>query len=342
MNTMIKTASPEKRKLYRSLILVLLFGFICLQVFRWQTYAVEVTWLSLKSSTVGLEFSDHLRWGRICNSIGNYECSEEEFTRALYINPKDVVSVGNLAIARAHLEDPSLASRTFEQYFAMGGLAYDVMYFYAQHLLGNGYLEKGIDWLYRSLSVHTSNQRVANELIDQLTLEKKFYEALSLTGALLERDPGAREFWQLKYDSLKSYLNRQQGEQDGPGEIRIPSLDGKNYLVPIRYDESAPWQLFRVDRSESTLIVNREMLSRWSYELYENVLQKQQDSKERLQFHLPTLQVGPWKLKDVEAVLCEKCQPRLGRSILNFIEIEKGQDQIMDYILIRALNDENE
>ncbi len=346
---MNSTSQPlDKRKLTRSIVAIVLFGFFCLQVFRWQTYAFEVTWLSLKSVTVGLNFQNHLRFGSICNSIEAYECSADHFHEALVISPKHLSSLGNLAIAQSHLEDPKAASVAFERYFAAGGLAYDVMHFYAKHLIQSGEYDKGVQWLYRSLSVHTSNQEVANELIDRLTLEEKFYEALSLTGALVEVDPSTREFWRSKQTSLMQFLETQtslkkenkSGVTDDNTSIRIPSLDGKSFFVPVRYDASTPWSLFLIDRGESQIMVSAELLSKWSYELYEKLKPQLQDPKAKVKFVLKQLRVGPWTLENVEAILCEKCQSRLGRTMFNHLDIQKGQDQISDYITIQSRKEE--
>ena len=346
---MDSTSQPvDKRKLTRSLVGVVLFGFLCLQIFRWQTYAFEVTWLSLKSMTIGLSFQNHVRFGSICNSIQNYECSSEHFQEALSMSPKHLSSMGNLAIAQSHLEDFAQATTAFEHYFQAGGLAYDVMHFYARHLIKNGQFDRGVQWLYRSLSVHTSNQEVANELIDRLTLEEKFYEALSLTGALVEVDPTTRDFWKSKQMSLMQFLETQtslkketqSGVTDDTTSIHIPSLDGKSFFVPVRFDATTPWNLFLIDRGESQIVVSAEILSKWSYELYEKLKPQLQDPKAKVKFELKQLRVGPWTLENVEAILCEKCQSRLGRAIFNHLDVQKGQDQISDFITIQPRKEE--
>lgn len=330
----------DRKKLIRNLLLLVTLGLVCLQSFRWENYAFEVTWLGLKSSVVGLEFEDHLRFGSICNSIGAYRCSEEQFSKALLLQPKHLASMGNLAIARSHLNDKELAERSFERYFSEGGLAYDVMYFYAQSLLEMGEKEKGLNWMYRSLSVHTSNQKVANELLDQLSLFEKYYEALSLAGALSESDPTTQEFWRLKFDSLVHFLDQQ--EKLEVSSIRIPSLDGKSYFVPVRPDENSSWSLFVVDRTEPEVMLNEELLSKWSYSSYEKLKDDHKDSKKQQKIVLDQLIVGPWELQNIEVLVCQSCQPRLGRSILNYLSIEKGQDQIMNHIILKASKEEEE
>lgn len=333
----------DRSKLTRSLLVIFALGLICLQVFRWQNYAFEATWLSLKSSLsqlglVDLGFEDHLRFGTICNSIEAYKCSEREFNKALDLRPRHLASLGNLAIARSHLRDKDLALKTFDRYFEAGGLAYDVMYFYAHLLFEMKMDDKALEWLYRSLSVHTSNQVVANELVDQLTLLERYYEALSLTGALAEVDPGARDFWLIKYESLVHFLESEEAKQTD--SIRIPSLDGKNFYVPVRSDNSTAWSLFVVDRTEPEIVISEELLSKWSYATLEKLKNEHNDSKKQQKFVLERLKVGPWQLENVEAVLCSQCQPRLGRTIMNYLSLEKGQDQIMNYIMLKAAQEE--
>jgi tetratricopeptide (TPR) repeat protein len=343
---MIPSAPLDKKKVVRSVLLVVAFGFLCLQVFRWQNFAFEVTWLSLKSGTVGLNFQNRLRFGSICNSIGNYGCSEEQFQQALILTPGHLSSLGNLAIAQSHMGENEAALQSFEKYFLGGGLAYDVMYYYAQHLINNGYFENGINWLYRSLSVHTSNQAVANELLDRLTLEERFFEALSLSGALIESDPTSQEFWRSKQQSLLQFLDTQDAKREAAKKkgkeeekedeaLRIPSLDGKTYLVPVRYDESSPWSLFMMDRGEPDTLVNAAVLSKWSYELFEKIRSQQKDSGDKVKFQLKHISVGPWTIETLDATFCEKCQSRLGRNILNDLDVQKGDDQIMDFLVIR-------
>src|SRR5690606_9705626 len=142
----------------------------------------------------------------------------------------------------------------FENYFARGGLAYDVMYFYAQHLLHEKKMDEAIRWLYRSLSVHTSNQTVANELLDHLAIEGRYFEALALAGALLRQDESLREFWTLKYEGLLRQMEANGSTETD--EIRAPSLDSRSFWVPVRFDSRSHWILFAVDQGEPLTYVN--------------------------------------------------------------------------------------
>ncbi|MCB0410919.1 MAG: hypothetical protein KDD22_00225 [Bdellovibrionales bacterium] len=330
------SAEPPKKtrnQLVRDLILIAVLGLICLQVFRWQTLAFEATWMSLKGSVMGLALQDHLRWGAICNSVGNYRCSEKHFRQAYQKAPKNIPALGNLAVALSRENKDQEANASFEKYFQLGGLAYDVMFFYAQHLLKEEKVQDAISWMYRSLSVHTSNQSVANQLLDHLAIEGRYYESLSLAGSLMRMDLGLKDFWTLKFEGLLQQLEaRGSSEKD---QIRIPSLDANTYLVPARFDNRSQWTLFAVDQGEPMTYVNEETLSKWSLREFEDLIERRRGSKEQVTFEIPQMQVGPWLIENVKAVLCESCPLKLGQSAFDRIEVQKGQDQLMDYIFIQ-------
>lgn len=325
-----------RRKL-RAFAFVAILGFVALQVLRWKTFAPEATFWQVKQLIVGLDVNESLQYGAICNSMERFKCSENIFGHLLLRFPKHKQAMANLAIALSQQGQWARSLPYYRDYFRLEGQGYDVMYWYAKSLALTHQEEKALHWFYKSLSFHPNNLECAIELVDHLVGAGRYEEALSVIAAFTDGRPETDPFWLTKIIGIQKFvdhINNKDLEQHRRYQVRIPTIDGKKHFVPVRAGGEDEYEFFLIDRGESFVSISEDFLGQVSEDLLRKTRERRQHSNplQETKVILPKLQIGPWVIENVEAVVCQSCRPRLGRSILSKLDMSTRKESLTEFI----------
>ncbi len=105
--------------------------------------------------------------GAECNTYGNTLCSQAVFARIVQLDPRDYLSLANLAMAQSHLGFHQQAIHNFERAIKSGVKRYDVFKFYGHSLLALGDKSKA-KLAYKASLSKNPNQKSLAEKIEKL------------------------------------------------------------------------------------------------------------------------------------------------------------------------------
>lgn len=308
------------------------------QFSRWQGFAVHATVLQTKSLFVPLNQAELTSLGSMCNTLKNYPCSEEYFEKLVLRFPSNQIGLANLGIVLAKGAKYSKAKMALERYFQVGGRAFDAMFWMGKSLTHLAQNERALHWYYEALTRAPQEMDIASELIDQLMSLGRFEEALSVLASTTKGRPFEDPFWKAKLKGLQRYIA--QAEQEASStryKIRLPALDGKHHFVPVKTNsETDKYQFFLLDQRVREISVTEDFVMGAPSEVTEELgrLKSQGASIDSLRIRLPKIKIGPWELENVEVRICNNCQPRLGKAILDKLDLEKTVDESVQFALL--------
>ena len=304
--------------------LVTFIIFIGVQLFLWQQFSVEVSWLMLKRVTAQATIDDWLDMGAICNSLEKFNCSVDSFSRVVDHQPSNPQALANLAVAYCRLNKWQQAQKYFEAYFSVGGDAFDIMFWYARSLTHLGEKRRGADWYYKVLTKKADFMEASTELVDQLMAMDHYEEALSFIAHITDGHPEKDMFWGKKVANLNAYMHGIEKKRDPRTKesLKIPSLNGSGFYLPMWMEERGQVDFILVDETQADVVFPRELVD---VRLIKRVRKKKNwkidDSVSEA--IVPRLRVGPWWLTDVKVFLCEGCPIRGGKSLLNRLHMKE-------------------
>jgi tetratricopeptide (TPR) repeat protein len=311
---------------------------LIVQLTRWQGFAFGATYLQSKSLFIPLNQKELQALGSMCNSLENYACSEHYFEELVHRFPKHRIGLANLGIVLARSGKFAKARIALTRYFRSGGRAYDAMFWMGKTLTHLSQNKRALHWYYQALSQAPEKMDIASELIDQLMSLGRFEEALSVLASTTRGKPSEDPFWKAKLSGLQTYISQAEQAKKGTRyKIRLPALDGKHHFVPVKPDSSSDrYQFFLLDQRVSDISVTEEFVLGLPSQVSEKLgrLKSQGGSIDSLRIRLPTMKVGPWELQDVEVRICSNCQPRLGKAILDKLDLEKTIDESVQFALL--------
>lgn len=298
--------------------------FFGVQLVLWQKFSIEASWLILKRAIGQATLEDWLSMGAICNSLEKFDCSVDAFSEVVQRQPRQRTALANLAIAHCHLGSWNESRKYFEAYFSLGGEAYDTMFWYARSLIRLGEKERGIEWYYKTLTKKPDYLEALTELVDQLVSMGRAEEALSLVGHHEDGHPEKDVFWGQKVMSINSFLQSQENRNDRSSiaEFLAPSLNGDQYYLPLWMAEKGLVKFMLVDESQPDLILPRSTIDA---QLIREVLTKRKlrDFSEVDRLEIPRLKIGPWWMSNVTVSLCDECELRVGRQMLDYLKMKE-------------------
>jgi tetratricopeptide (TPR) repeat protein len=304
---------------------VVLFSFACWQVFWWRGQAVRITQMQVGSITRSLTIQDRLEWGAICNGLEDYECAAEAFASIIKRSPNHRLALVNWAIAEARMGQCAEALELFERYRSLGPDGPEALHWQGKCLLRVKLPEQAMTVLYAATATGGELTKAPEELVDLLFEDGRVEEALSIIGALSEGRPSRSPRWRQKYADLiikLQWREAQVGEDPDRGKsaVRIPSLDGQRFWMPVRYSANTPVEFVIVDLEQPNFEIDEDELLQVPFDM-KGQAREPADSSPTMK--LDTVQVGPWFFRDVEFKVCRQCTSSLGRSVLDHFEVSE-------------------
>jgi P-type E1-E2 ATPase len=294
------------------LVLALLVG----ERWTWGAFWLDSIPLRLKMAFRAASPEDLADLGRICNTLNKNECSIRAYGRIVAAQKNNVVALANLAMAqtRAHRYADALAN--YEAVLRLGGSSADVFYWYAVTLKELGKTQEAISWYYKTLQVDPDYLDVTDELIQLLIQNKRPDEALGVVGAFLGRQPDSKQYFASTLVMIDNHLAKPPDGLKASESLKVPAI-GHLHFLPFRITDNGPYAVGVVDTGASYLTLSpafvRDSQLLPSLQVRQAVrLQTANGVVLASIVLLPTVHIGRFTLKNVEAAICN-CPVLLGQ-----------------------------
>jgi tetratricopeptide (TPR) repeat protein len=280
-----------------------------------------------------------------CQQLRQLDCAEKNWVQYIKMNPTDAHAIASLAIIYSWDEKHALAIVQAEKAIEMGQGTYDLFAAYARSLEKVGRIDESIDWNYKTLAIMPKLVNVRGDLARQLVAKKREYEALALLAsfdATLE-EKGHGHYFDGQRIAIETTIERQgQALASAQKSLRL-SKTGDHFYAPVRIGDARP-TAFVVDTGAAKTTLSEDMLasSRASYKVLQPKvvigLADGRRSNARLVV-LDSLNVGPFELRKVTAIVCSSCVPLLGQASLSQFNMASAKKQGVEFMTLepRAL-----
>ncbi len=309
--------------------------FILIQSFLWKQHSLEATYVQLKNIFVERSLDNYIELGAICNSLGDFECSEKYFNKVIEINPNNKLGLANLGIILAKKKDWKKSQSPLKAYFSLGGRSFDVLYWYGLSLFHTGETDLGLGWILGALKENPTFFDAAELSTDYFFKSNQTSTALSLIGAITSGHPETSDYWYsfLAQERFTSLIESEAGAEDN---WTLLSLDGVHYYLPLVLKEHTRVKYFSVFDDVDMNLVNTDILQELRIAI-ENI-----DSVKTIQLNDRNLQVHKVLISgalvlgksvgDLEFYVCEKCPNILGKPFLKNYQLEFWSDLQVDFL----------
>lgn len=273
-----------------------------------------------------------------CLSSGDYECAESNYRWLVTQKPDDVRFQANLAFALTSQGKHAEAITLYQKLINEGEGAYDLFAYYARSLDAVGRDDDAITWNYRTLSIVPELVDVRGELAKLLIKRGRPYEALSLLTSFDSQleIKGKHPYFAAKRIAITSTLPAPQ--ENTTITHKTVKIGGHHYSVVIgEHGESLS---FLIDTGASHTTMSPQALKIFSAAIpsdAKRIILQTADNRKIIgqEFILPTLQVGPYSLKNIKVVVCETCEPLLGQSTLERFDLATSNVGGVDYLTLK-------
>lgn len=304
----------------------ILFTVWCWQVFHWRFQTLQVSKIQMKSILRLASFDDRLELGAICNGLGDFSCAIDVFEELTENHPQSRVAWANLGIAQAQNGDCKHALRTFEVYTKGGTQGGDVAYWKSICLLAQNRWREARGGLYEAVLLSPQHSKAPEELIHQLIQNGYAEEALSVIGALSQGAPLSLPRWK----ELYSVVVNQQGvlPPSSLKTIRIPSLDGQSFWLPVQMTPGAPPEFALVDLEQTGVILTEKSL--------QPQLAARDPQSHDEEVLIRDLRIGSWVIQKVPFRICTDCKSTIGRDILDKFEVGEEMEGAIRFLTLTS------
>lgn len=313
-------------------------GYLVMEYRAWGKFMGNAVVLQAKAALGLASKVDWLELGYICNTLKRPACSEEAFTNILNADPMNKLARSNLAMAQTDLGKFQQALANFEIIFADGDGSLDATAYYAMALEGMGRDREAETWYLRTLSMTPRLADITNRVLNLMVKRDAYFEAMSLIGSVTSMVPEAATYFRPRLLAISDLASKEKisGKRK---QLRLATVRDHHQL-PIKFGEMNRPGFFMVDTGATMLVLSREFVAEnkvWKYKFVREAEMKTADgrnvSADVVVF--PEVQVGPWMLQDVQAVICEGCALLAGKSILrNFNMISENRAGV-EYLTLR-------
>ena len=277
-----------------------------------------------------------------CQRERDWACAAGAWTSWLKLHPRDANAMANLGIALNREDKHAEAAVQFKRAIDGGEGAYDLFAFYADSLEHLGRDDEAIDWSYKALSIVPRLVDVRGNLARMLVSRHRPYEALSLLESFdaATVDAGRPAYFQGERIAIESVLADRStpaaADAKAPS-LRLPSFE-RHFFAPVALGGAAPAP-FLVDTGATEMAISQRLLAdsgaRWRTTQAQVTMLTADGRKVSAQaITIAVIHVGPFELRDVQAVVCADCQPLLGQSALARFDLQSTRTQGVEFLTL--------
>lgn len=312
------------------ILAVVLFCLFLYGRSKWGKYALDAAYIKLKLSLGQSTESDEAQLGRICNTFRDDECSVEAYSRLVRRNPNNTIALANLAMAETNTRRFKSAVQHYQAFFNLGGAGRDVMYGYAKTLSALDQTEEAIRWYYNTIRAYPNTLDPIQDLTAIFGRLGRHTEALALLSTLSEEFPAHKGRWQGEMIVLSEALTASAGKAEPSRTIRIGALRSGMHYVPVKVGLDPQYRPFLVDTGATNLVLSKTAAQTAKIRLGTSGQETSIRTADRMTkgtlVTLPEVWVGPWRITNVEAIICDNCSSLLGKSVISRFEMRFDQE----------------
>jgi len=209
---------------------------------------------------------------------------------------------------------------------------------YAVTLKELGRRHDAISWYYKTLQADPDYLDVTDELVQLLIQNNRQDEALGVIGSFIGRRPTYKQYFTATLVVIDSHLGERPGGLKASESLKIPAISGLHYL-PFRVTENGPYEVGLVDTGATDLTLNSAFArdSQLPPAPTRRVvrLETANGVVPASIVLLPTVYIGRFKLKNVEAAICD-CPVLLGKSVLSRFHLEIMRENNIEFLILTA------
>jgi clan AA aspartic protease (TIGR02281 family) len=271
-----------------------------------------------------------------CQREGDWACIEGGWTSWLKLHPDDANAMANLGIALNREDRHAEAVVQFKHAIEACEGAYDLFAYYADSLKHVGRVDEAIDWSYKSLSLVPRLVDVRGNLAKMLVAHHRPYEALSLLQSFDAATvaTGRPAYFEGERIAIESGL---AGQPAATPSLRLPSFE-RHFFAPVRLGNAHP-AAFLIDTGATRMAIGQHLLAESGarYRVVQaQVTMVTADGRKVVAqaITIDVMQVGPFELRDVPAVVCADCQALLGQSALSRFDLQSTRTQGVEFLTL--------
>lgn len=275
-----------------------------------------------------------------CERAGDLAGAQEALAGLVKLRPSDGVAHARLGHAMARRDDDAHAVVEYQRAIDSGEGTYDLFAWYAESLGRVGRTDEAIEWSYRSLSLVPNLVDVRGDLARMLMARGRRYEALSLLESFDAdaESKGRRGYFEGQRIAIETALAAPaaaSGTGAAPTSLRLPAMGG-HYYAPVALGNGRPLP-FVVDTGATVSSVTSELLAdaKAPYRVVQPMVVMTTADGRRVAAQGITIEsiwVGPFRLRNVQAVLCQHCVSLLGQSSLSHFDLKSSRTQGVEFL----------
>lgn len=259
-----------------------------------------------------------------CPKGKKLKCRISIYARLVHLKPEVVEYRANWAMALTDNGDFKSAEPIYQELEKDGIATYDLYASMGKNRQGLGDYERSAEAYSNSLAIQPALVDVVEELSTVLVKLNRNTEALSLLESFVSRYEGSEKYLQGRVIAIRKLVG-DKAELGKEKRLRLMALQGWHHFLPIPLGANGKVVGFLIDTGASYLSMSTENIRIISEKAFKNsttVTLELADGRQIKGFKtlLPEVQIGPWRLKNVETTFCDKCGNLVGKSVLkNFV-----------------------
>ena len=271
-----------------------------------------------------------------CERAGDLACAQESLVALVKLRPNDGVSHARLGHVMALRDDDTHAVAEYQRAIDGGEGTYDLFAWYAESLGRVGRTDEAIEWSYRSLALVPSLVDVRGDLARLLVSRGRPYEALSLLESF-DADAeakGRRGYFEGQRIAIETAV-AEPAAASAPESLRLPAMGG-HFYAPVALGGGHPLP-FVVDTGATVTSVTFDLLAeaKAPYRVVQPMVMMTTADGRRVPaqgISIEAINVGPFHLRNVQAVLCTHCVSLLGQSSLSHFDLKSSRTHGVEFL----------
>jgi len=308
---------PPWNQCINALNVVVALAYLVYDGMAWGSYYPKKMIHSVASTFHMTTPTQEAKFAAIAMKVGKKELAAKLLAKAYKKEPSNFAIGRFYAKTLVNTEKFESAALAYQRVIGEGQAKPDDYRWYGKALAGDN-TEGAKEAFYQAIKLEPTNFAAAKDLMTYLMKEKNFVEALSVLGHYNTNYPktiGSWEKFALKLKQDYVAFNSEFRLE----EMRISGLT-KFLFAPVQFSTDSQPTVFLVDNEADNSQVDLKFLQSRGIGFTEmgtvKLPTKNGNATEQKKIKISQMNVGPFVIKDFEAVACERCAFLLGKKVL--------------------------
>ncbi len=266
--------------------------------------------------------------GEVCFKHNLIKCSEKALISASHKTELPAPSLVLLGRASYRLGNYQQSADAFARLDETPELLEGGLLEYGLSLEQLGQLEKSTQVLYRALSGNENNELVVESLVRVLSAQNKMTDAISVIGTYLFRFPAEEKKWKSRVDQLFAEAEKTEPLYNS-SQIYLAGFN-KKYHIPVEFPQISKTELFLISSKSEFMTLSTQFVKENGLKISRRLGRVKMNTSMNREIIgekviLGQMRMGPWLLRNVQAVICKDCASVVGRSVLKTFKTEESK-----------------